>query len=197
MKSEGRFERQGEGALGGISTSCCWCCLGCRWILLDCHEEIVLILCGVVKMFDPTQDALAAVPWWSCFQPAFEADGIPADTPTLCAPAPAGVWVRRQYHYVLQSLTLWREIMTDMFKLWYLAESDMLREGNSYRLCDTGQGLNRVQPAPQVKGGTVAGSHCSFGASCPVVAAWQVSQTGFCCCPCSGLSSLALCWIPG
>jgi hypothetical protein len=59
----------------------------------------------------------------------------------------------RQYHYVLQSLTLWREIMTDMFKLWYLAESDMLREGNSYRLCDTGQGLNRVQAAPQVSGG--------------------------------------------
>ncbi|KXZ52275.1 hypothetical protein GPECTOR_10g906 [Gonium pectorale] len=56
----------------------------------------------------------------------------------------------RQYHYVLQSLTLWREISTEMFKLWYLAESDMLREGNNYRLCDTGQGLNRVQAAPQV-----------------------------------------------
>lgn len=56
----------------------------------------------------------------------------------------------RQYHYVLQSLTLWREISTEMFKLWYLAESDMLREGNTYRLCDTGQGLNRVQSAPQV-----------------------------------------------
>ena len=39
----------------------------------------------------------------------------------------------RQYHYVLQSLTLWREISTDMFKLWYLAETDMLSEGNSYR----------------------------------------------------------------
>ena len=28
----------------------------------------------------------------------------------------------RQYAYVLQSLTLWREISTDMFRLWYLAE---------------------------------------------------------------------------
>ncbi|KAG2439554.1 hypothetical protein HXX76_004907 [Chlamydomonas incerta] len=56
----------------------------------------------------------------------------------------------RQYHYVLQSLTLWREISTEMFKLWYLAETDMLREGNNYRLCDTGQGLNRVQSAPSV-----------------------------------------------
>ena len=27
----------------------------------------------------------------------------------------------RQYHYVLQSLTLWREILHDFFKLWYLA----------------------------------------------------------------------------
>jgi len=27
---------------------------------------------------------------------------------------------RRQYHYVLQSLTLWREVSTDMFKLWFL-----------------------------------------------------------------------------
>ena len=38
-----------------------------------------------------------------------------------------------------------REISHDMFKLWYLAESDLLREGNSYRLTNTGQGLNRVQ----------------------------------------------------
>eukprot|EP00201_Polytomella_parva_P012952 CAMPEP_0175067104 /NCGR_PEP_ID=MMETSP0052_2-20121109/16900_1 /TAXON_ID=51329 ORGANISM="Polytomella parva, Strain SAG 63-3" /NCGR_SAMPLE_ID=MMETSP0052_2 /ASSEMBLY_ACC=CAM_ASM_000194 /LENGTH=783 /DNA_ID=CAMNT_0016333923 /DNA_START=206 /DNA_END=2557 /DNA_ORIENTATION=+ len=54
----------------------------------------------------------------------------------------------RQYHYVLQSLSLWREITTEMFKLWYLGESDMLRASNRYRLCDTGQGLNRVQSAP-------------------------------------------------
>jgi hypothetical protein len=56
----------------------------------------------------------------------------------------------RQYAYVLQSLTLWREIAHDMFKLWYLAESDLLREGSPYRLTDTGQGLNRVQQAPAV-----------------------------------------------
>ena len=35
-------------------------------------------------------------------------------------------------------------------QLWYLAEEDLLREGNSYRLTDTGQGLNRVQQAPAV-----------------------------------------------
>ena len=61
---------------------------------------------------------LGAVPLFFTRQPA---DGPP--------PPP-----RRQYHYVLQSLTLWREISTEMFKLWYLAESDMLREANSYRL---------------------------------------------------------------
>ncbi|BDA42942.1 UPF0652 protein [Coccomyxa sp. Obi] len=56
----------------------------------------------------------------------------------------------RQYHYVLQSLTLWREISHEMFKLWCLAENDLLRESNSYRLVNTGQGLNRVQQAPSV-----------------------------------------------
>ena len=51
---------------------------------------------------------------------------------------------------MLQTLTLWSEIATDMFRLWCLAEADMLREGGGYRLCDTGQGLNRVQGAPAV-----------------------------------------------
>lgn len=36
---------------------------------------------------------------------------------------------QRQYAYVLQSLTLWREIAHEMFKLWYLAEGDMLNKG--------------------------------------------------------------------
>ncbi|KAI9090158.1 hypothetical protein DFS34DRAFT_637830 [Phlyctochytrium arcticum] len=56
----------------------------------------------------------------------------------------------KQYQYVLQSLTLWREIMHDMFMLWTLAEQDLLSPNNPYRLRDTGQGLNRVQPAPKV-----------------------------------------------
>ncbi|KAF7792842.1 hypothetical protein EIP86_003943 [Pleurotus ostreatoroseus] len=67
----------------------------------------------------------------------------------------------KQYAYVLQSLTLWREILhetelklkydenPDMFHLWYLAESDLLSENIHYRLRDTGQGLNRVQAAPK------------------------------------------------
>ena len=56
----------------------------------------------------------------------------------------------RQYQYVLQSLTLWREILHDMFMLWTLAETDLLEASNYYSLRDTGQGLNRVQPAPRV-----------------------------------------------
>ncbi|TFK99154.1 hypothetical protein BDV98DRAFT_511020 [Pterulicium gracile] len=55
----------------------------------------------------------------------------------------------KQYSYVLQSLTLWREILHDMFHLWYLAESDLLSENVPYRLRDTGQGLNRVQACPK------------------------------------------------
>ncbi|KAJ8515796.1 hypothetical protein ONZ45_g6835 [Pleurotus djamor] len=55
----------------------------------------------------------------------------------------------KQYAYVMQSLTLWREILHDMFHLWFLAEQDLLSENVSYRLRDTGQGLNRVQAAPK------------------------------------------------
>ncbi|EMD40428.1 hypothetical protein CERSUDRAFT_111030 [Gelatoporia subvermispora B] len=54
-----------------------------------------------------------------------------------------------QYAYVIQSLTLWREILHDMFHLWSLAEQDLLSENVPYRLRDTGQGLNRVQVAPK------------------------------------------------
>mmetsp|Transcript_24156 Transcript_24156/g.26823 ORF Transcript_24156/g.26823 Transcript_24156/m.26823 type:complete len:506 (+) Transcript_24156:94-1611(+) len=56
----------------------------------------------------------------------------------------------RQYAFVLQSLTLWRNIMNDIYKLWYIAEQDMLSPSNRYKLRDTGQGLNRVQAAPRV-----------------------------------------------
>ena len=55
----------------------------------------------------------------------------------------------RQYSYVSQSLMLWREVANDMFKLWYLAEQDLLRDSNRYQLTNTGQGLNRVQQSPR------------------------------------------------
>src|SRR5258708_27762349 len=41
------------------------------------------------------------------------------------------------------------ELYSDMFHLWSLAEQDLLSENVSYRLRDTGQGLNRVQAAPK------------------------------------------------
>ncbi|CAO3612264.1 unnamed protein product [Mucor hiemalis] len=55
-----------------------------------------------------------------------------------------------QYIYVNQTLKLWREILNDMFKLWTLADQDMLSTSNPYRLSQTGQGLHRVQPCPAV-----------------------------------------------
>jgi len=54
-----------------------------------------------------------------------------------------------QYNFVLQSLSLWREIMLNMTRLWTAADSDLL--SMSYQLRDTGQGLNRLQQCPSVR----------------------------------------------
>lgn len=56
---------------------------------------------------------------------------------------------RRQYYFVLQSLSLWREILHDMFRLWHYAELDLLEQDSPYVLTDTGQGMHRVQRAPR------------------------------------------------
>ena len=55
----------------------------------------------------------------------------------------------RQYYFALQSLTLWREIIDDMFRLWAMAEEDLLSESVTYSLQDTGQGMQRVQQSPR------------------------------------------------
>jgi len=55
-----------------------------------------------------------------------------------------------QFEYVLQSLTLWKNITNDMFKLWCLAEDDILDPDNKSYLSNTGQGIQRLQQAPRV-----------------------------------------------
>ncbi len=54
-----------------------------------------------------------------------------------------------QYSYVEQSLLLWLAILSQLPRLWSLAEQDLL-SGTDYRLRDTGQGYQRVQSAPSV-----------------------------------------------
>lgn len=55
---------------------------------------------------------------------------------------------KTQFAFVLQTLSLWREIMADMPRLWFLADLDMLVE--HYRFADTGQGYQRLQSCPRV-----------------------------------------------
>jgi len=55
----------------------------------------------------------------------------------------------RQFRFAEQSLSLWRAIVDDMFRLWHLAEADLLSGDAPYDLRDTGQGLQRVQACPR------------------------------------------------
>eukprot|EP00727_Mastigamoeba_balamuthi_P012917 m51a1_g8248 hypothetical protein (877) ;mRNA; r:130583-134788 len=55
-----------------------------------------------------------------------------------------------QYEFARQSLELWRSVQGRMFELWCMADRDLLEDGGVYRLWNTGQGLNRVQNAPNV-----------------------------------------------
>lgn len=56
---------------------------------------------------------------------------------------------QRQYTFVLQSMSLWREVLDNMFQLWHLAEEDLLDDEQLYQLADTGQGHQRVQKSPR------------------------------------------------
>lgn len=56
----------------------------------------------------------------------------------------------QQYSFVLQSLTLWKNICRSMYSLWSIAEQDLLNPDEKYVLRMTGQGLQRVQKAPNL-----------------------------------------------
>ena len=56
----------------------------------------------------------------------------------------------RQFRFAEQSLSLWRAFVDDVFRLWHLAEADLLSGDAPYDLRDTGHGLHRVQQCPRV-----------------------------------------------
>lgn len=56
----------------------------------------------------------------------------------------------KQFYFVLQSLSLWKNICRRMYSLWIIAEDDLLCSTRKYELRNTGQGLQRVQPAPNL-----------------------------------------------
>jgi hypothetical protein len=57
---------------------------------------------------------------------------------------------KQQWHYVMQSLCLWLQVLKHMLAFYVAAEEDLLDNNNSYMLRNTGQGLQRVQSAPRV-----------------------------------------------
>lgn len=60
----------------------------------------------------------------------------------------------------------------DMFRLWTLAEQDLLSTTARYRLTDTGQGLNRVQAAPK----TLRAMHVILGNAQQNIGHWVGSS---------------------
>lgn len=56
----------------------------------------------------------------------------------------------RQFNYVLQTMTLWREILHEIFRLWTLAETDLLDSSCQYKWRDTGQSFHRLQNSPRI-----------------------------------------------
>ena len=64
-----------------------------------------------------------------------------------------------QYTFVLQSLTLWRELTSNMYILWKQSDADMLSPSNKYYLQNTGQGYNRVRDIVHCMSGSLTDVH--------------------------------------
>jgi hypothetical protein len=101
--------------------------------LLSCHAPVADVLSWLERLFDPStseDETDLAIKY-----------GSSGCKLTHSHP--------QQFQFVRQSLMLWCEVQKQMFRLWLAADADMLSP-QGYRLVNTGQGLNRVQPAPCV-----------------------------------------------
>lgn len=102
--------------------------------LLACHAPVADVLSWLERLFDPTtsdnDETDLAIKYGSSGCKLTHSHS-------------------QQFQFVRQSLMLWCEVQKQMFRLWLAADADMLSP-QGYRLVNTGQGLNRVQPAPCV-----------------------------------------------
>ena len=57
---------------------------------------------------------------------------------------------KKQFEYVRQSLVYWEEVLRRYLLLVHKVDLDLVANGGTYRLMDTGQGLNRVQYGERV-----------------------------------------------
>eukprot|EP01060_Flectonema_neradi_P009272 TRINITY_DN1661_c2_g1_i1.p2 TRINITY_DN1661_c2_g1~~TRINITY_DN1661_c2_g1_i1.p2 ORF type:complete len:455 (+),score=61.36 TRINITY_DN1661_c2_g1_i1:218-1582(+) len=84
----------------------------------------------------------------------FSPDNIEADLALSIAEGTDGSRLShdhaQQYQYVLQSLTLWKNITANMYKLWLTMETDLLDSECDYTLSNTGQGFHRLQQSKRL-----------------------------------------------
>mmetsp|Transcript_9135 Transcript_9135/g.33718 ORF Transcript_9135/g.33718 Transcript_9135/m.33718 type:complete len:898 (-) Transcript_9135:32-2725(-) len=120
--------------------TCLYSIVDANCYLNQCARPIEIMLGYLQEYFSPTKESYGKFPAFSCLSIMEGQSGARLTHSHI-----------RQYQFVLQSLMLWKTIIGDMYRLWFLAEEDLLDMENSpYELKNTGQGFHRMQNSPRV-----------------------------------------------